>query len=82
MSAAQLREKVAVEMRDDGTATPEYAQEMLKAETWGTDREIQRIAAVIRRQVTVVVMRPSEGEEVVQVFTPEHRKANQGNGER
>ena len=76
MSAAQLRERVAVEMRDDGATTPEYAKQMLEAATWGTDREIQRIAAVIRRQVTVVVMRPREGEEVVQVFTPEHHEGS------
>ena len=63
-------------MRDDGAATPEYAQEMLKAETWRTDRVIQRIAAVIRRQVTVVVMRPTEGEEVAHVFTPEHHEGS------
>jgi hypothetical protein len=63
-------------MRDDGATTPEHAQKMLKAETWGTDREIQRIAAMIRRQVTVVVMRPREGEEVVQVFTPEHHEGS------
>ena len=67
-----LPHPVVKKMRDDGAVTPAYAQEMLKAETWGTDREIQRIAAVVRRQVTVVVMRPREGEEVVQVFTPEH----------
>ena len=72
MFAVQLRKEVVRRMRDDGEITMEYAQEMMEAGTSGTDMEIQRIAIVVGRQVTVVVMRPREGEEVVQVVTPEH----------
>ena len=72
MSAEQLRERVAVEVQDGSTAMPGYANGMLRAGTWGADGGILQIAAVIRRQVTVVVMRPRKGEEVVQVYTPRH----------
>ena len=50
MSAGRLREEVVRGMQDDGEITMEYAQEMMKAETWGTDREIQKIAEAVRRQ--------------------------------
>ena len=41
-SAERLREEAVRGMQDDGEVTMEYAQEMIKSETWGTDREIAR----------------------------------------
>ena len=75
-SAAGLRERVVDGMQRAGAATPEYANHMLEAGTWGTDKEIMGIAEEIRMVGTVVVMRPRQGEKVVQVFRPEHHDGN------
>ena len=71
-SAAKLRERTVERMRSTGAATSEYANKMLKSGTWGTEQEIMAIAEEIRMEMTVVVMRPRQGEEVIQVFRPEH----------
>jgi len=69
--AAGLREEVVQNLLEKGEITAQYAEEMSKQGTWATDKELMEAANIVRRRITVVVMRPRMGEEVLQYFEPE-----------